>query len=256
MSLQTGKPWMIERNSFFESIEVWCKDPTATDSDNLLGAFVTLRLLTSEVFRLLTPRQTDAGQNTYALLTIISNRIDEWESKWLTVCSGNFTHRQQLLLYLIPTDPESCHGFLVQFYGTHLRLQLYSLPLQEVLGSAQHDVTYSMGALWSSYSSAINMLKLVAQYSRFLYFVQDSIHVMTAYAAVFLIKVSFRSCCVSNYLLIYLIAFIIRALVYCPRDRRDHHGDNADSSSGLFAAVCASRLKLLPTGSIPLQDYV
>jgi hypothetical protein len=88
MSLQTSKPWMIERNGFFESIEVWCKDATATDSDNFLGAFVTLRLLTSEVFRLLTPRQTDPGQNTYALLTIISNRIDEWESKWLDVCNG------------------------------------------------------------------------------------------------------------------------------------------------------------------------
>lgn len=88
MSLQTGKPWMIERNGFFESIEVWCKDATATESDNFLGAFVTLRLLTSEVFRLLTLRQTDAGQNTYALLMIISNRIDEWESKWLGVCDG------------------------------------------------------------------------------------------------------------------------------------------------------------------------
>ncbi|CRG92107.1 hypothetical protein PISL3812_09162 [Talaromyces islandicus] len=172
MSLQTSKPWMIERNSFFESIEVWCKDATATDSDNFLGAFVTIRLLTSEVFRLLTPRQTDSGQNTYSLLTILSNRIDEWESKWLNMCS----------------DSESCHGFLIQFYGTHLRLQLYSLPLQEVLGSAQHDVTYSMEALWASYSSAIKMLKLVAQYSQFLYFAQDSIHVMTAYAAAFLIK--------------------------------------------------------------------
>ncbi|KAH8691462.1 hypothetical protein BGW36DRAFT_400737 [Talaromyces proteolyticus] len=175
MSLQTGKPWMIERNGFLESIESWCKDSIATESDILLGALVTLRLLTSEVFRLLGPhRQTNSFQSTSSLLTIISNRIEEWENKWL---------------HLYQNASESCHPFLIRFYGTHLRLQLYSLPLQEVLGSSQHDITYNLESLWSSYSSAIEMLKLVSHFSQFLYFAQDSIHVMTAYAAAFLIKI-------------------------------------------------------------------
>lgn len=87
------------------------------------------------------------------------------------------------------TESESCHPFLIRFYGTHLRLQLYSLPLQEVLGSASHDVAYNLETLWESYSGAINMLKLVSLFSSRLYFAQDSVHIMTAYSAAFLIKV-------------------------------------------------------------------
>lgn len=47
-----------------------------------------------------------------------------------------------------------------------------------------------MEALWISYNAAIRMLHLVAHESNTssLYFAQDSVHVMVAYAAVFLIK--------------------------------------------------------------------
>jgi hypothetical protein len=238
MSLQTSKPWMIERNGFFESIEVWCKDATATDSDNFLGAFVTLRLLTSEVFRLLTPRQTDPGQNTYSLLTIISNRIDEWESKWLGVCNGK-PDQHYFLLLLTVTESESCHGFLIQFYSTHLRLQLYSLPLQEVLGSAQHDVTYSMEALWASYSSAIKMLKLVAQYSRFLYFVQDSVHVMTAYAAVFLIKVSLSSINLKQSIYKFGLKLLLSAPSSIVREIEETTMETMRTAAGVFSQQSA-----------------
>lgn len=48
-----------------------------------------------------------------------------------------------------------------------------------------------MEALWITYNAAIRMLQLVADKSNTssLYFAQDSVHVMVAYAAVFLIKV-------------------------------------------------------------------
>ena len=48
-----------------------------------------------------------------------------------------------------------------------------------------------MAPLWESYSNAIAMLKLVCHFSARLYFAQDSVHVMTAYSAAFLIKVRF-----------------------------------------------------------------
>lgn len=47
-------------------------------------------------------------------------------------------------------------------------------------------------ALWQSYTSALEMLQVIIEIlgpAQLLYYAQDSIHVMTAYAAVFLIKV-------------------------------------------------------------------
>ncbi|TID00076.1 Protein priB [Colletotrichum higginsianum] len=175
MSLQTGKPWMIERSEFVESIEAWCRDTMATPGDRFLGALVTLRLLSSEVFRLLGPRSSRVRarqlHNLESLLAIIKGRIEEWESRWLNMAGK-----------------DSCHPFLIQFYGTHLRLQLFSLPLQDILAQADQNISYHMEALWVSYSSALEMLHLICRYSSWLYFAQDSIHVMTAYSAAFLIK--------------------------------------------------------------------
>ncbi|KAK8058573.1 hypothetical protein PG994_009021 [Apiospora phragmitis] len=183
MSLQTGKSWMIERDAFIESIEPWCKDSMATASDNLLGALVTLRLLSSEVFRLLGPKSSRVGgdqlHSLESLLSIIRVRVEEWERKWLqsvaTVC-------------LMMSPVESCHPFLIRFYGTHLRLQLLSLPLQEILASKEPDITSNLEVFWVSYSNAMDMLQLICSSATWLYFAQDSIHVMTAYSAAFLIR--------------------------------------------------------------------
>ncbi|EXF78510.1 fungal specific transcription factor domain-containing protein [Colletotrichum fioriniae PJ7] len=68
------------------------------------------------------------------------------------------------------------------------RLQLFSLPLQDILAQSDQHMTYHMEALWVSYSSALEMLHLICRHSSWLYFAQDSVHVMTAYSAAFLIK--------------------------------------------------------------------
>jgi hypothetical protein len=55
-----------------------------------------------------------------------------------------------------------------------------------------YPTTGAKQALWLSYSSALGMLQTVIDVlgpAQLLYYCQDSIHVMTAYAAVFLIKV-------------------------------------------------------------------
>ncbi|KAH7129013.1 hypothetical protein EDB81DRAFT_906799, partial [Dactylonectria macrodidyma] len=190
ISLQTGKPWMMERNEFIESIDVWCKDSMVTSNDRLLGAFVTLRLMTSAVYKLLSQKpQTSEGRgplhNIESLLTIINGRIKGWEDIWTQA---------------VDTEEDTCHPFLVRFYGTHLRLQLFSLPLQEILASPNADLSMSLDTLWVAYSSAMEMLRLLSLYSSRLYFAQDSIHVMTAYSAAFLIKVRLPTHITINYL--------------------------------------------------------
>ncbi|KXJ96216.1 hypothetical protein Micbo1qcDRAFT_193015 [Microdochium bolleyi] len=137
MSLQTGKPWMIERSNFIESIEAWCQDPSATPGDQLLGAFVTLRLLSSEVLKLLGPRSaSNDGGHAHLLdsfLAILKGRIDEWE------------------------------------------------------------IDLHLAAFWTTFSSAIEMLRLICRHSEHAHLAQDSVHVMTAYCAKFLIKLLLSS---------------------------------------------------------------
>ncbi|KAF4467417.1 fungal specific transcription factor domain-containing [Fusarium albosuccineum] len=186
MSLQTGRPWMIECDDFIESIEDWCNEPIAIANDCLLGAFVTLRVVASAAFTLLVPRPQRRGRmspsDIQPLITLLNDRIDRWETRWT-----------QKLIPQDDAEEQSCHQFLIRFYGTHLRLQLYSLPLQEILGSGKADATTHLETIWLAYTSAMSMLKLISQYSAQLYFAQDSIHVMTAYSAAFLVKILFSA---------------------------------------------------------------
>lgn len=118
-------------------------------------------------------------------------KLDWHRSVCLACSNGQF---QLTVIHL----GAACHQFLIRFYGTHLRLQLFSLPLQEVLESKKSDFSLNLEAFWVCYSSALHMLRLVNQYSERLYFAQDSIHVMTAYSAAFLIKVC-RDSVVNNF---------------------------------------------------------
>ncbi|CAG8132307.1 unnamed protein product [Penicillium olsonii] len=169
MSLQTGKPWMIERSPFIESVQSWWTHPQAIENDRLLCSFVTLRLLAAEVFDLLNPGSQYAAPRP---LSMLQTRIERWQAKWLEV-----------------TDAVSCHSFLIRFYGAHQSLQLFSIPLQETLKKTTFDETCDLKPFWVSYQSAMTMLRLMPEYSSFLRLCQDSIHVMTAYSAVLLIKV-------------------------------------------------------------------
>ncbi|KAF2996279.1 hypothetical protein E8E13_005006 [Curvularia kusanoi] len=67
---------------------------------------------------------------------------------------------------------------------TWLVLFVYDRRLKDVTTSVDTE------AIWNSGSSALTMLKLVseASTSQLLYFAQDSVHVMIAYATVFLVK--------------------------------------------------------------------
>jgi hypothetical protein len=169
MSLQTGKPWMIERTPFIESAQDWWRHPLAINNDRLLCAFVTLRLLAAEVFDMSNPGSQYPAPRPLALL---QNRIERWQTKWLEVA-----------------DSVSCHNFLIRFYGAHQSLQLFSIPLQETLRKSNFDETCDLKPFWISYQSAVTMLRLMSDFSSVLSFCQDSIHVMTAYSAVLLIKV-------------------------------------------------------------------
>ncbi|KAJ6121186.1 hypothetical protein N7523_005466 [Penicillium sp. IBT 18751x] len=144
-------------------------------------SFVSLRLLAADAFECLRPFSSSQGP----LLSSLQRRIDSWESKWTRIIELGIDLSNQRL----SNTTETCHSFMIQFYGAHLRLQLFSLPLQDTISNPKTDEPAEIKPFWISYESALSMLRLVTESSSLLYLAQDSIHVMTAYAAIFLMKV-------------------------------------------------------------------
>ncbi|KAF7197486.1 Protein priB, partial [Pseudocercospora fuligena] len=174
ISMQTGKPCMIERSRFIESIDDWLKSPFG-ETDGLLAAFTHLRLLTSELPGLLNPADNTSSQpSSRPLLRLLKEQIGVWRKRWTQA-----------------TTREPRHQFLVQYYADHTLLMLYSGPLQASLSSKTGPL--DLEPFWVSYNAATGILRLVSsrEVAGYVYFVQDSMHVMLAYASVFLIKVCF-----------------------------------------------------------------
>lgn len=180
ISLQTGKPWMIDRSKFIESVNDWYLHPLAITNDRLLCAFVSLRLITSAhvdtMASQLIIHQRQQALQYRSLLRLLDRQIEEWGKLW----------SEQPV-----SDGEDCHAFLISFYGSYARLLLFTSSLRASLRLKDVSTSVDTEAIWKSCLSALDMLRLVsiASTSPLLYFAQDSVHVMIAYATVFLIKV-------------------------------------------------------------------
>ena len=172
---------MIECDPLIESIRTWTKHELAISNDRLLGALVTLRLETSAAFSLMAPRskETSRAQSLAfrPLFSVLNRQIGAWEASW-----------SQSIPRSTNMEEESCHEFLISFYGCHLRLQLSSLQIQENL-NPKSSTSPDLESLWVAYTSALRMLRLIPRHASHLPFAQDSVHIMLAYSAAFLEKV-------------------------------------------------------------------
>ena len=172
---------MIERSIYLESVHNWHLHPLELANDRLLCAFVSLRLITSTHFEMTTTqyaqRQRQEPSQFRSLLRVLDRKIINWQRRWTET---------------IFNRGEDCHAFLIPFYGSYARLLLFTSSLRASIRLKDIETSVDTEAIWNSYSSALDMLKLVSEPSlaKLLYFAQDSVHVMIAYATVFLIKVS------------------------------------------------------------------
>lgn len=81
---------------------------------------------------------------------------------------------------------------MIRYYGLHTRLLIVSFGLKMPSEQQGTESSAMPELIWSGHSIALEMLALFADpaVTHLTYFVQDSVHVMAAYAAVFLVKVS------------------------------------------------------------------
>ncbi|KAF7960213.1 hypothetical protein EAE96_001811 [Botrytis aclada] len=179
LSLQLDKPWMIDQNNLISKATEWYQEEYAVPGEDLLlSAFVCLRLISAEFLELSSSTKSDSQNFRSEFLSkLLNTELDTWEKDWLPKFEDEMVAPPQ--------------QFLVNFYGLHLRLLLNSYTLQQSLKAAKKGSAVSKSALWQCSSSAIGMLENISKVIgplKQLYFVQDSVHVMTAYAAIFLIK--------------------------------------------------------------------
>ncbi|EEP81413.1 predicted protein [Uncinocarpus reesii 1704] len=179
MSLQLGRPSMIHMDSLIRNAENWHHHMFAVPGiDEVMVAFVQLRILGFDLLDVFwlhpvatTPQAIDKDE---FILKTFNCDLDRWEAKWYKT--------------LDEANRSVCHRFLVRFYGHHLRLLIHSFRLQLSILSGN----VSKQSLWICYSSALEMLRLVVNRlgtTSHLYYCQDSVHVMVAYAAVVIIKI-------------------------------------------------------------------
>jgi hypothetical protein len=85
--MQTGKPWMIEPTELIKAVHNWYKGPFAASNDTLLCAFVRLRLITSDVFDLVSPKRSidekDSSDIRRPLIKSLCVQIEEWQRQWM-----------------------------------------------------------------------------------------------------------------------------------------------------------------------------
>jgi hypothetical protein len=193
-----GKPCMIEQNNFITTSHDWYKEPFAVfGADVLLCAFVSLRIISSEILESMSPYRARQVPQSGTLMRMLNANITRWEEKWLPVSEdGKFCIWKQKFGDWRSRNTEQvdrCQAFLIRFYGSHLRLLLNSFSLQDYLNTSSSGTSTSKLAVWTCYHSAIDMLQQISDRFgplKLLYFAQDSVHMMTAYAASLLIKVS------------------------------------------------------------------
>ena len=172
---------MIERSTFLESASKWHQHALEVTNDRLLSAFVSLRLITSTHFEMMTTQYVQHQRQEPApfrsLLRLLDRQIVDWQSRWTTTVAAR---------------GEDCHAFLIPFYGSYARLLLFTAPLRASMRLRDIVTSVDTEAIWNSCSSALDMLRFASEpsASQLVYFAQDSVHVMIAYATVFLIKVS------------------------------------------------------------------
>lgn len=192
-------PSMITMDPLIRNVQNWHQHAYATPGiDEMVTALTQLRIIGFELLDLfwLDPLHTSPEfmKKDEFILRLCNNELDRWEARWHLIIDEGEIHYNlppaclgSKLTYF-EADATLAQRFLVRFYDYHLRLLLHSFQLQLSIANG----SASKPALWVCYASSLEMVRLIIDRlgtTSYLYYCQDSIHVMVAYAAVAIVKV-------------------------------------------------------------------
>jgi len=183
LSMQTGRQWMLPEDDLVRHSANWHEEGGSPfrPEDVIVAAFVQLRRIaaeTTDVFYLHKgiPGTAHTDVNKEVLLRNCNGKLTQWMDTW----------QQEMRR----ANGESFHMSFLSFFRLHVRLFLNSFGIQAAM-SPSSRTTPSVQALSACYTSAKENLHIVSHdfaSMSMLRYGQDSITVMTAYSAVFLLK--------------------------------------------------------------------
>ncbi|KAJ3761851.1 protein priB [Lentinula raphanica] len=172
LSTQTGRPWMLPEDTFIRHADRWHEESTDSvrPEDVIVAAFVRLRQIAAETTEIF---QRGADMSSEVVLGNCNSQLTQWKEIW---------HRE-----MQQAGGATFHFSFLNLFRLYVRLFTNSLALQE----SSNRATPNVQALSACYTSAIDSLKLVSEFARMnvLRYGQETITMMSAYAALFLLNV-------------------------------------------------------------------
>ncbi|KAI0781282.1 fungal-specific transcription factor domain-containing protein [Trametes elegans] len=184
LAMQTGKPAMLTEDELVRNARTWHEDgcmgsrSEVRPEDVIVAAFVQLRLIGSEgseaISRRTSPLNPQEMTSEYKKQQL-NSKLDDWHQFWLEQmrqCS----------------QAHEFHNGLIQFFQSHVRLFLNTYGLN--LASIETRVAPNPEAVHQCYQSARTSLQVISEFDRLhvVQYCQESVTIMTAYAAIVLLK--------------------------------------------------------------------
>ncbi|KZV67951.1 hypothetical protein PENSPDRAFT_583137 [Peniophora sp. CONT] len=186
LATQTGRAWMLPEDEIVRNAHHWHENGGGDirPEDVIVSAFVQLRCITAEtteVFHMHNNSTEHGDLDRAVLLRNCNAKLTQWMGVWETEMQR--------------ANGERFHMEFLKFFRLYVRLFLNSFGIQGSMASMSNQTRAapSVQALSMCYTSAIENLQIVYQEfakMNMLRYCQDSITVMTAYCAVFLLRVS------------------------------------------------------------------
>lgn len=182
LSIQTGRHWMLPEDEFIRHSDTWHECGTASTRchDVVVAAFAQLRRIAAETTDRLTGRSLNNSANGHvdidSALTTANFKLSQWWVKW---------ERE-----MRKANGEPFHFSFLNFFQLYTSLFLNSFGVLDNVPQAHRTGNHSR-ALLACFEHAMNVLRIASKDFKelgVLQYGQETATVMTAYAAIFLLR--------------------------------------------------------------------